>query len=104
MIIFESGSGNLNGIAYKAALGAKTVSGVGNSPAYTYPTGGIFNPGTAILSSSAMKGTNGGWPILYGSNPVSAAGINTAIDEDTLKDSERTHGPEKLAYIVFDSQ
>jgi hypothetical protein len=51
-----------------------------------------------------MKGANGGWPILYGSNPVSASAINTAVDEDTLNDSERVHGQEKLAYIVFDSQ
>jgi hypothetical protein len=95
VIVFESGSGNLDGVPYSAALGPKTVSGVGDSPAYPYPTGGISNPATAILSTATMKGANGGWPILYGSNPVSASAINTAVDEDTLNDSERVHGQDK---------
>ncbi len=104
VIVIEKGSGILGGVRYSAALGPKTVAGVGNSPAYAYPTRGISNPANAILSTATMKGANGGWPILYGNNPVSAAGINTAVDEDTLKDSERVHGLEKLSYIVFDSQ
>jgi Gametolysin peptidase M11/Divergent InlB B-repeat domain len=105
VIVMESGSGVLDGVAYTAAQpGPKSVSGVGDAPPYSYPSGGLANPAIAILSMAAIKGGNGGWPILYGSNPVTANAVNVAVDEDTLGDAERSHDLEKLAYIVFDSQ
>jgi hypothetical protein len=39
--------------------------------------------------------------VLYGASPVSASAIELAIDEDQLKDSERSHTSERVAYIVL---
>jgi hypothetical protein len=104
VIVIESGSGTLNGVSYTAGLGSKSIAGVGDAPSYSYALSGVSNPGTAILSSAAMKRSNGGWPILYGSNPVTSTALNMAVDEDLLKDSERRHGTEKIAYIVLGAQ
>jgi hypothetical protein len=51
---------------------------------------------------AGMDGGNGGWPLLYGANPVSAAGLKLAIDEDLLFDSERSHTAEQLAVLALD--
>jgi hypothetical protein len=56
----------------------------------------------AILSSAAMDGNNGGWPILFGETPIDNNEINLAIDEDQIKDSERKHNTEQVAYLVID--
>jgi hypothetical protein len=101
VIVIERGSGVLDGISYTAGLSPKSVKGLGNAPAYAYSVGGVSNAGTAILSSAAIKGKNGAWPVLYGNGPVSASTINIAVDEDSIRDQERRHGAEKLAYIVF---
>ncbi|MCP5103558.1 MAG: hypothetical protein GY950_09275 [bacterium] len=55
----------------------------------------------AIVGTAAMDGGNGGWPVLYGSNPYTASSITTVCDEDQVADSERKHTPEQVAYIVF---
>ncbi|MEM6582592.1 MAG: hypothetical protein AAF699_15040, partial [Pseudomonadota bacterium] len=104
VIVIESGSGMLGGIPYSAGYGPTSVRGVGDSPGYTYPVGEVVAPQTVVLSSAGMRANNGGWPILYGSFPVSSNGVEVAVDEDMLKDSERRHGEEKLAYIVMGAQ
>jgi hypothetical protein len=44
---------------------------------------------------------NGGWPILYGVNPISSTMLSLAIDEDQFKDTERKHTTEQAAFIVL---
>ncbi len=98
VIIVEAGSGVVNGIKYEALLGSNSIRGVGNSPPYSYTLNDMYSIG--IATQNAMNGGNGGWAILYGSNPVSNT-INLAIDEDTIRDSERRHISEQVAYWVF---
>ena len=63
----------------------------------------LSTPTTAVASMAGMDGGNGGWPVLYGSDPVSAGGLRLAIDEDTLLDSERSHTTEQVGFIAFDA-
>jgi hypothetical protein len=100
-LVIESGQGSLAGNPYFAGLGADSVRGITNNPPYTYSVSGLTAAATAVLSSAAMDGFNGGWPILYGNSPVSATSINLAIDEDQFKDSERKHTSEQAAFIVL---
>ncbi len=100
-LVFEAGQGNLAGNSFLAGLGPDTVRGMTNNPPYAYSINGLSVATTAVLSSAAMDGVNGGWPLLYGNNPVSATSINLAIDEDQLKDNERKHTSEQAAFIVL---
>ena len=80
----------------KIGLGANTVAGVGNSPAYSYDLGRSYTLATASLS--AANGSHGGWAVLYGSNPVSQD-LNLAVDEDTSGgNGTRRHGDEEVSY------
>jgi uncharacterized repeat protein (TIGR01451 family) len=102
-VVIEQGNGTIGSVAYEARLGADTVRGVGNAPPYDYnfsqPFGSI--PEVAIVSQAAMDDNGGGWAILYGANPLSASRIYLAIDEDQIRDAERAHGTEQVAYLVF---
>jgi hypothetical protein len=48
-----------------------------------------------------MDGGDGGWPILYGSDPISADALSLVIDEDKMSDAERNHTTEQVAYLVL---
>lgn len=104
-VVIEQGSGeirenNNNLISYECGLGTDTIRGPGSDDYYdlddTYVTG--------IATLNAMDGTNGGWSVLYGSNPFSSNRLYLANDEDMLKDSERTHTDEQDAYWVFSDE
>ena len=101
-IVIEAGSGLIDGISYSAALGADSIRGVGNSPAYNYNISGLSSASVAIVTQAAMDGANGGWAILYGANPLSATTLSLAIEEDQISDSERKHTTEQIGYIVFE--
>jgi len=100
-IVIEAGTGIIEGRSYTAGLGSDSVRGVGNSPPYSYGLSGLSTASTAILSSAGMDGGEGGWPILYGSNPVTATQLRMAIEEDWYWDSERGHTTEQVNYLVF---
>ena len=89
---------------YKAGLTSDIIKGVGDKPPYRYSVSGISNPANAvaILSSAAMDGGDGGWPILYGTNPITSSGLNLAIDEDWAIDYERRHSTEQAGYMVLE--
>jgi hypothetical protein len=101
-IVIEEGSGVMSGLDYVAAVGADIVGGVDDGPPYTYNITGLATASAGIISQTAMDGGNGGWALLYGSDPVDASYLNLAIDEDRLMDPERNHTPEQVAYIVFE--
>ena len=87
-----------------AALGGDSIKGVGDSPSYSYSYNAMPNSKTAVASQAAMDGGNGGWAVLYGSNPITPTGntLKLAIDEDQAKDSERRHTTEQVAYFIID--
>jgi len=100
-IVIEAGTGTMDGRGYTAGLGPDSVSGVGDRPPYVYGLSGLSTASTAILSSAGMDGKDGGWPILYGSNAVTATQLRMAIEEDWYWDSERRHTTEQVNYLVF---
>jgi hypothetical protein len=102
VIILEAGNGSIDGINYTANLGSDTIEGIGNSPAYSYTLSGITAANSAIVSQSAMDGADGGWMVLFGSNPISGSSLKIAVDEDQIGDAERAHTHEQAAYIVFE--
>lgn len=89
-------------MGYSAGLGSDSVRGVANSPPYSYAFNGLSAAFTAILSQAGMDGGNGGWAILYGSNPLTASQISLAIEEDWYRDSERRHSTEQVGDIIFE--
>lgn len=101
-IVIESGSGTIDGQAYYAGLGSDIVKGVLNAPPYTYALSGLSSASVAVVSVAGMDGNNGGWPLLYGSAPLSATALQLAFDEDIIKDTERSHTSEQVAFIVFE--
>jgi uncharacterized repeat protein (TIGR02543 family) len=102
VIIIESGSGTIDGLDYLAALGDDgEVRGFDDTPPYSYSYTGPTDANVAVLSTSGMDGADGGWPILYGTDPVSSSAVNLAFDEDQIGDSERAHTTEQVAYMVL---
>ena len=100
-IVMEAGAGNLGSVAYEAAVGAKSVQGMGDNPPYSYQLSSISSVQAVVASSAGMAGVNGGWPAIYGTNGASGSTLRFAIDEDVLADSERAHITERVAYVAF---
>jgi len=97
-LVIESGSGSAGNIDFEAAVGADIVKGVIEAAPYSYSLGNHYE--VAVISSAGMDGTNGGWPVLYGPDPVGSQ-IGVAIDEDQIKDSERNRTTDQVAYLVM---
>lgn len=101
-IVIDAGSGTVNDITFAAAVGPDTGAGVGNNPPFSYSVSGDFDIG--ILASAGEDGGQGGWSILFGSDPLPSGQINWAIDEETVAgDTSRTHTSENVGYWVFDN-
>ncbi len=100
-MVFEAGSGSVGTLDYTAGVGADTARGMTNGAPFAYAVAGLSAEG-AVLSSAAMDGGDGGWPILYGADPVSANSLALAINEDTLGDGERSHTTEQVAYVAVE--
>ena len=102
-VVIEAGSGTIGStLNYAAALGADTISGFDNAPPDSYALSSFSSVTAAVVSSAAMDGVNGGWPVLYGPTPLTTTALNLTIDEDQLADAERWHVTEQVAYIVFE--
>ncbi|MEO0511128.1 MAG: Ig-like domain-containing protein [Verrucomicrobiota bacterium] len=101
-VVIEAGSGTLPGsIHYTAQLGGRTVEGMHNSPPYDYPITGVENATGVILTQAGLDNRDGSWALLYGDNYLTDQGLLTAVDEDIIRNSDRSHGAEQLAYLVF---
>jgi hypothetical protein len=103
-IVIETGTGSINGVAYEAAVGSKSVRGFGNSPdPYTYTlSGNLVSASAAAISSAGMSGNNGGWAVLSGATPLEANSIDLHVSEDKLNDSETSHNTTNVGYLIFE--
>jgi hypothetical protein len=103
VIVLEAGHGTLGGVEYEAALGPDTVQSVTNAPpyVYTFTTAFAATPTVAVVTQSAMDGTDGSWGQVFGASPMTATTLDVSVDEDQTADSERDHVSEQLAYVVF---
>jgi PKD repeat protein len=98
-IVVESGSGQLNGFYYEASVGSDIVKGTDNtSSGYNYNTG--VTAQNAVLSTAAVDGNNGTWPVFYGVSPISTS-LTLVAEECEAADSERKHITEQAAYFAF---
>ncbi|HUF64156.1 MAG TPA: Ig-like domain-containing protein [Verrucomicrobiales bacterium] len=100
-IVIEAGTGNVGEYDYSAFVGADTIVGMENTPPIQYAVSGIADPVAAVASSAAMDVNDGGWPVLYGTTPLTTTSIALAIDEDRLSDNERSHATEQVAVLVL---
>lgn len=101
-IVFEAGLGMINGHEFLAGIGGDSIRGMTNDPPISCPLSDLSSASVAVVSSAGMDGGDGGWPVLYGQNPVTSSNLNLAIDEDQLKDSERSHTTEQVSYAIFE--
>ncbi|UHD17109.1 PKD domain-containing protein [Thiocapsa bogorovii] len=100
-LVIESGTGMTDGVAYQAGVSTAAVQGVGNSPPFAVPYQLATQASTAVVSSAGMKFSDGGWPVLFGADPLANGALALAIDEDQIADTERTHGSEQVAFLVL---
>jgi len=98
-VVIDSGSGSLGNVAFEAGVGADIVQGVTESSPYTYSLSNSFD--VAVVSSAAMDGTNGGWPIRYEDDTLPGSTLGLGIDEDQISDSERVRTTDQVAYVVM---
>ncbi len=101
-IVVEQGVDSIGGIAFTAGLGPLSVQGMGDAPPYTYTISHIPSAGIAVTGSAGPDTVDGGWPVLYGDNPVSNTSLHLAWDEDRIREPERSHKPDQVAYLVFE--
>ncbi len=102
-IVIEAGNGLIQGIhdvAYTANRGSDTVMGI-SANGYSYEITGVQRVGSVALSSAAMDGADGGWPVLFGQSPLLSNKLTLIINEDLMRDSERAHTTEEVSYLVF---
>ena len=97
--VFETGSATDGSLTFASDVGGDTIRGVGNAPPYNY-SNILAGASIVVASQSGMDGGNGGWPILYGSNPITASSTWFAIDEDQIADAERSHTTEQVSYVM----
>jgi len=100
-IILEQNSGDIGDLSYEAGRTSDSIQGITNSPPYTSTLSSTYSLGVA--QQVAMDGNNGGWAVLFGTNPISST-INLAIEEDQCTDAERTHVNEQVDYVVFSNE
>jgi len=101
-LVIEAGGGTVNDITFAAAVGPDTGGGVGNNPPFNYSVSGDFDIG--VVGSAGEDGGQGGWAILFGSDPLLPNTIGWAIEEETVAgDTSRTHTTENVGYWVFDN-
>ncbi len=102
IIVMEAGNHSLNGLRLEALVGGNTIAGVQNTS-----TGYVYNLGLeaakhAVLSVSGFNGGDGGWPVLFGDEPLRGSSIFLAFDEDMILDTERSHTTEEVSYVAFE--
>ncbi|MFC4992446.1 cadherin domain-containing protein [Rubritalea tangerina] len=102
-IVIEAGTGSINGVAYSAGLGADSIQNTSNNAAgYSYNISGLTSASAGALSSAAMDGNDGGWPVFFENDALSASAIKLIIDEDDIGDSESSHTSEQVNYLIFE--
>ena len=99
-IVVETGSGSLNGIKFTAAVGSDSIVGFDNG-ARAYSVNDLIAPSVAVVSRAGEDGGDGGWGVLSGETPLVNKQLQLVVDEDQIRDPERSHTTEQLSYLVF---
>jgi len=88
-------------MSYVADVGADRILGPDNGSPRSYSLNGLTSAAVAVVSAAGMDGTDGGWPVLAGSSPLTTSELSLYFDEDVARDNERNHTSEQVAYLVF---
>ena len=97
-MVFEKGSYIFNGTVLQAEVGGDIVNGVQNGgKIYT----NLPDSDYVVASQSAMDGGDGGFAVLLGDHKPQDGSLLFAIQEDLLKDSERKHTSEQIAWLAL---
>ncbi len=105
-IIIDAGSGSIAGVDYRVGISDDIIVGQGGngtsvnvafSPVLAAPAAG------AIVTQTAMDGSDGSWAKLFGANALTSSAIEVTVDEDQLGDPERSHTTEQASYMAFSS-
>lgn len=102
--VIESGSHTSGNNLFLAGLGGNSIAGVDNpgaSPFYQIAL--PDSAGAAVVSTAGMKGNDGGWPVMWQSQPYNDH-LYLAIDEDQDSDTERAHTTEQVGYFIWQAQ
>ncbi len=100
-IVFEAGHGSFGSTEFEAGVTALGVGGL----SFLAPTAQSFAqpfpeaPEVMLVGLAGITDPEGGWAELYGET---ASGFQAFVEEDQLGDGERSHGPERVAYLAFD--
>ncbi len=101
-MVFEKGTGFINGKKFNTAVGTDIVKGEDNgATGFNYALTGFATVEAAIVSTAALDGSEGSWAVLATATPLTTTVLKTWTSEDKIMDAERSHTTEQNAYIVF---
>ena len=104
-MIFEAGSGTINGVTYETGVALQAAVGY-EDPVETQPAfSAAFteSPAVMVVTQSGIRELDGSWAVLR-EDLTTNTSITVQIDEDQLSDAERTHAPETIFYSAFSSE
>ena len=99
-IVLEENFGLIDNIQYESKQTSDSVRGFGNSPPYSTSFSQSFSkvPSVVLVNHLEVDGSDGGWGVVYS---VSGSQVGLCIDEDQVRDSERSHTTETCGFLVF---
>ncbi|MEY3368684.1 MAG: hypothetical protein RI973_1839, partial [Bacteroidota bacterium] len=99
-MVFESGTGFINGKKYRCAQGADIVRGTSNSSTgFSYTISGLTTLESIVLSSAGIDDTEGSWGVLA-ATPTNASFRSWALEDD-IGDTERNHTTEQMSWFAI---
>ncbi len=101
MIIMEAGYYELAGVKWEVNITPKAIRGVHDTNLGIQQESQLDSIYGGVLSSYGMRGSNYGWPVFFGEAPFAGKYFKLAFDEDQIRDQERRHPNEEVAYVVF---
>lgn len=103
-IVFESGRHTINGTEIDVRLSSDNVMGVtnGSGSDATFHNSFSTTPQVVVATQAAMDGNNGSWAMLWGTSAITSTRARVIVDEDKLKDVERSHTTEQVGVIAFE--
>ncbi len=98
--VFEAGEGFINGHKFVTAVGSDKVKGLNNSSyGYDYVLTGLDEVEALVVTAAGIDGSEGAWPVMMG--VPSATNVWLFAAEDQIKDFERSHTSEQVAYFAI---
>ena len=98
--VFEAGEGFINSNKFVAGAGSDKVKGLNNSSfGYDYELTGLDEVEALVVTSAGIDGSEGAWPVMMG--VPSATNVWLFSAEDQIKDFERSHTTEQVAFFAI---